>query len=88
MLQVEMSKLINGSVVKAVSKVPLQPTGGAITPLIEAEQEQYYTAIKSAKSKFDHSDVYFKKGMKGLIEYSLLISQECFTDIQIDKTNK
>ena len=48
MLQVEMSKLINGSVVKTVSKVTVQPTGGIIIPLTVVEQEQYYTAIKSA----------------------------------------
>ncbi len=34
--------------------------------------------------KFDHQDVYFLKHMKGVEEYSKLISEECLNDIELD----
>jgi len=49
--------------------------------LTPEEATEYDTAIKSAKSKFDHEDTYFGKGMKGVNEFAGLIAAECLNDI-------
>ena len=59
--------------------------------LTAEKQKEYDEAIKSAKSKFDHADTFFEKGMKGTEEYAKLIAQECLTDIKaenVDEHNK
>ena len=48
---------------------------------------QYEEPIKSAKSKFDHCDVFFTKD-KNPIKYSKMIAQECLKDIKIDASDK
>jgi hypothetical protein len=53
--------------------------------LTDEELKEYDEAIKSAKTKYDHEDTYFGKGMKGTEEYSQLISKECLNDIKIDE---
>ena len=46
----------------------------------------YYEPIQSAKSKFDHCDVYFGKE-KNPVVYSQMIANECLKDIEIDKND-
>jgi len=48
----------------------------------------YEEPIKSAKSKFDHGDAYYAKGMKGGQDYWGLIAKECLNDIKIDSSDK
>ena len=48
--------------------------------------EMYYEPIQSAKSKFDHCDVYFANE-KNPIVYSQMIANECLKDIEIDKND-
>ena len=48
---------------------------------------QYEEPIKSAKSKFDHCDVYFEKD-KNPMKYSKIIAAECLNDIKIDPKDK
>jgi len=48
----------------------------------------YEEPIKSAKTKFDHGDAYYAKGMKGCQEYCGLIAKECLNDIKIDASDK
>jgi hypothetical protein len=43
--------------------------------------------VKSARSKFDHCDVYFAKG-KGPGDYCKLIAQETLSDIKVDSNKK
>lgn len=56
--------------------------------LTAAVWEKYGEPVKSAKTKFDHADVYFAKGQKGLDEYIGLIDKECLTDIKIDAADE
>lgn len=57
---------------------------GGITPEVEA---QYGEPIKSAKSKYDHCDVFFAKD-KNPMKYSKMIAQETLNDIKVDAANK
>merc|ERR1711862_196860 len=50
--------------------------------------ELYDEPIKSAKTKFDHGDTYYAKGMKGCLEYCGLIAKECLNDIKIDASDR
>merc|ERR1712125_19974 len=60
-----------------------KPKKGAVV-LNEEETKEYEVAIASAKTKYDHGDTYYAKGMKAMEEYAGLISKECLNDIFID----
>jgi len=62
--------------------------GGKKVNFNDEIMKKYAEPIKSAKSKYDHGDVYFSKGGKGLNEYCALIAKESLNDIEIDKSDK
>ena len=72
-------------VVKPEKKAPepKKAKGG----ISEEDQAKYAEPIKSAKSKFDHCDVYFAND-KNPMKYGKMIAQEVLNDIKIDTTNK
>ena len=49
------------------------------------EMKVYDSALKSAKTKFDHEDTFFAKGSKGVAEFTKLLAEECLSDIKIEK---
>jgi len=70
MLDVDKSRLIMGEKpkpkepkVKAAKATKQKET---LRELSAEESAEYDNAIKSAKSKFDHEETYFSKGMKGV----------------------
>ena len=70
---------------KAQKKKSKGKKGGVAQPALTADQVEAYTrAIASAKSKFDHQDVFFARKMKGAQEYSALLAAECLADISVD----
>lgn len=85
MLDVQKSRLIMGKVPEPVKKGPKvkapKEKKAGLRELSAEESAEYDAAIKSAKSKFDHEDTYFAKGMKGCQEFAGLIAKECLTDI-------
>lgn len=85
MLEVQKSRLIMGETFvekkKEAKPQKAQKQKQAKRELTEEESAEYDKAIKSAKSKFDHEDTYFAKGMKGVNEYAGLIAKECLSDI-------
>jgi hypothetical protein len=93
MMEVNSSKLINGEIpqpkkpAKSEKKQTPAKKDNSVA-LTEEEQKEYDEAIKSAKSKYDHADTFFGKGMKGTMEYSALIAKECLADIKIDESDK
>jgi hypothetical protein len=85
------SPLVMGAipVVVVKTKAPVaKKNAAAKVDLTAAVWEKYGEPLKSAKTKFDHADVYFGKGQKGLDEYIGLISKECLTDIKIDSADE
>jgi hypothetical protein len=62
----------------------VKPKAGGISAEAMA---QYEEPIKSAKSKFDHCDVYFAKD-KNPMKYSKMIAQEVMNDVKIDEKDK
>lgn len=90
MLKVNKSKLINGAppVVKTKEAKKAAPKKNGPVELTAEEKALYEEAIKSAKTKFDHADTFFAKNMKGVEEYSQLITKECLNDIKIDAADK
>ena len=52
------------------------------------EFQLYDFAIKSAKTKYDHEDTFFAKGVKGVLNYSTLIAKACLDDIKINEKDK
>lgn len=71
--------------VVAEKKAPeVKPKAGGVSAEAMA---QYEEPIKSAKSKFDHCDVYFAKD-KNPMKYSKMIAQEVLSDIKIDDKDK
>lgn len=62
------------------------PTSKAQAVVIDEElMKLYFEPIKSAKTKFDHEDVYFAKGMKACQEFTGLIAKETLNDVKIDE---
>lgn len=62
---------------------PKKPKGG----ISEEDTAKYAEPIKSAKSKFDHCDVYFAKD-KNPMKYGKMIAGEVLNDIKIDAKDK
>ena len=72
-------------VVKPEKKAPEpKKAKGAIS---EEDMAKYTEPINSAKSKFDHCDVYFTND-KNPMKYGKMIAQEVLNDIKIDTSNK
>jgi len=86
MLEVAKSKKLSGVEPKAVQKKAPFVKSGPIQ-LESAVVELYQNALKSAQTKFDHEDTFFVKNMKGVEEYSNLLSKECLSDIKIDQSD-
>jgi len=82
------SPLVMGEVPVFVPKVKGPKPKVAKLEITDEIIERYAEPIKSAKTKFDHQDVYFAKNCKGLDEYACLIKNETLTDLQIDPKDK
>ena len=86
--EIQKSNLIMGSVPQPKGKQPkAAPKKSQKIELTEEQASAYAEAIKSAKSKFDHADTYFDKGMKGVEEFAKLIAAECLNDIKTDNVD-
>lgn len=82
------SPLVMGEVPVPVVKVKGPKPVAAKVEITDEVIEQYSEPVKSAKTKFDHSDTYYARNTNGLQEYACLIKMETLKDLGIDEKDK